>query len=266
MSPEIIDTHAHLDMSQFDHDRDEVISRAQNAGVKYILTVGIDLLSSQRAIELAESNSGIIAAIGFHPQEANLMKSDSIRNLREMAKNTQVVAIGEIGLDYYRVKSPADVQIKVIRSLLNLAAEMNLPVIIHCRQAEQDMLKILTEWTASLVKELKQNPGVIHCFSGDAVSAEKYLNLGFNIAFGAYIGYPSSRLSETIRFVPDDKLLIETDCPFLPPQTYRGKRNEPSYLPDTLGVIAGIKAKSLKSFENLAKQTSNNARRLFRIR
>jgi TatD DNase family protein len=262
MPPEIIDTHAHLDMSQFDHDSNEVITRAQEAGVKYILTMGIDLQSSRQAIKLAENNNGIFAAIGFHPQESNLMKPDNIEDLKEMAKNTHVVAIGEIGLDYYRLKSPGDVQIKVIRSLLNLAAEMNLPVIIHCRQAEQDMLKILTEWTSSLQKELKQNPGVIHCFNGDSSSAEKYLNLGFNIAFGAYIGYPSSRLSETIRCIPDDRLLIETDCPFLPPQTHRGKRNEPLYLPGTLGVIAAIKA---KSFESLAKQTSDNAHRLFRI-
>jgi TatD DNase family protein len=262
MPPEIIDTHAHLDMSHFDQDRNGVILRAQEAGVKYILTVGIDLLSSQQAIKLAESNNGIFAAIGFHPQEANLMKQENIKDLKEMAKNSHVVAIGEIGLDYYRVKSPGDIQIQVIKSLLNLAAEMNLPVIIHCRQAEQDMLKILTEWTSSLQKELKQNPGVIHCFNGDSRSAENYLNLGFNIAFGAYVGYPSSRLNETINSIPDNKLLVETDCPFLPPQTHRGKRNEPSYLPGTVGVIARTRSESL---ETVAKQTSENAKRLFRI-
>jgi TatD DNase family protein len=262
MSPEMIDTHAHLDMSQFDNDRNEVITRAQEAGVKYILTMGIDLESSRQAIKLAESYAGIFAAIGFHPQEANLMKPDNIKDLYEMAKNTHVVAIGEIGLDYFRVKSRVDVQTQVIRSLLNLATEMNLPVIIHCRQAEQDMLKILTEWTSSLQKNLRQNPGVIHCFNGDSKSAERYLNLGFNIAFGAYIGYPSSRLSETIKSIPVDKLLVETDCPFLPPQTHRGKRNEPSYLPGTVGVIAGAR---VESFEKVAKQTSENAKRLFRI-
>ena len=261
MSPEIIDTHAHLDMSQFDYDRKEMIQRAYGAGVKTIITVGTDLASSRKAVELSGKCPGIFAAIGVHPQEANKINPGDIKEFTAMAKNTQVAAIGEIGLDYYRMTAAREIQLKVLQLQLDLAANLNLPVIIHARQAEDDMVSILTKWTAALPPEIKQEPGVIHCFNGEAATAEKYLNLGFYIAFGAYTGYPSSRLAEAIRSVPDDRILVETDCPFLPPQTHRGKRNEPAYLPN-LGVIARSRT---ESFETIAKKTTENAKRLFRI-
>jgi TatD DNase family protein len=154
------------------------------------------------------------------------------------------------------------VQLKVLQSQLELAAAVKLPVIIHSRQAEDDMLALLAKWTAAIPAEIKLEPGVIHCFNGEAKAAEKYLNLGFYIAFGAYTGYPSSRLDDAIRMVPEDRILVETDCPFLPPQTHRGKRNEPSYLPGTVGFIARSR---MESFEKVAKKTTENAKRLFRI-
>jgi len=256
----IIDTHAHLDMSQFDYDRDDAINRARDTGVGAILTVGIDMTSSLAAIKLAEAYEEIYASIGFHPHEASKLKPDNIKELTRMAKNSKVVAIGEIGLDYYRNASPRESQIEALKLQLELAAELELPVIIHCRQAEEDMLGLLETWADSLPVGNRHDQGVIHCFNGDVRLAEKYLNKGFYIAFGAYIGYPSSRLSDTILSIPPDRLLVETDCPFLPPQTHRGKRNEPSYLPGTVGIIA---LTWRESFNKIAEITSNNARKLF---
>jgi TatD DNase family protein len=260
MPVQIIDTHAHIDMSQFDYDRAEMLQRAADAGVTDIVTVGIDLASSKAAIKLAEAHKGIHAAVGCHPQEVKEMQPGDIKEIAVLAADPAVVAIGEIGLDYYRSAATRDIQLKVLKSQLELAAKVKLPVIIHCRQADADMILLLTEWVKTLPPELKSGSGVIHCFNGDVPTAEKYLNLGFYIAFGAYTGYPTSKLDETIRFIPEDRILTETDCPFLPPQTHRGKRNEPSYLPGTLGTLARVRT---TSFDTLARQTVTNAKQLF---
>lgn len=263
MSIRLIDTHAHLDMSQFDHDRADVIRRARDAGVDTIVTIGIDMASSKKAIQLAETNPGIYATIGFHPQDARFMKPQDVKELKELAKNPRVVAVGEVGLDYYHMLSPRETQVKVFHSLLDLAGETNLPVIIHSRDADQDTITTLLNWAGSLGKSAGREIGVIHCFSGDERKAQTFLDMGFYIAFGAYVSYPSSRLAEVIRSIPDDRLLVETDCPFLPPQTHRGKRNEPSYIPQTAGIIAGIRG---VSFDKIARQTTENACRLFNIK
>ena len=255
----IVDTHAHLDMSQFDNDREAVIKRAGEAGVKTIIAAGIDLKSSRQAIKLAEHFSGTVATIGFHPQEANLMQKDDFETMVELAKHNKVVAIGEIGLDYYRNKTPRELQLQVFRRQLELAEKTDLPVVIHSRQADSDMLTSLREWTTS-AKHNREATGVIHCFSGDTGTALQYLNMGFYVSFGAYIGYPSSSLSEVIRSIPADRLLLETDSPFLPPQSHRGKRNEPAYLPMTLAVLARLRGESP---EILAQQTTDNAARIF---
>ena len=262
MPVEIVDTHAHLDMPQFDCDRRAVIQRASDAGVTKIITVGIDLSSSREAVKIATDNIGIFAGVGIHPQESKGMQSDDIKELAALIQNRKVVAIGEIGLDYYRGNSPRETQLHVLRLQLELAAVWNLPVIIHCRQADSDMLPVLTGWVGTLSPGLRRDPGVIHCFSGDITTAAKYINMGFNIAFGAYTGYPSSRLAETIRSIPADRLLVETDCPFLPPQTQRGKRNEPSFLPGTVGTLAVSRK---ESFEKIARDTTKNAQTLFRF-
>ncbi len=259
MTNEIIDTHAHLDMPQFNGDREVVIKRAVEAGVTRIITDGTDLESSKKAVELAERHSAVYATAGFHPQEAGKMRPGDINEISELAKRPRTVAIGEIGLDFYRERAPRQVQIQVLKTHLEIAGRLNLPVIIHSRQADQNMPVILKEWVLSLSNQRK-NVGVIHCFNGDTAIAKTYLDLGFYISLGAYIGYPSSRMSEIIKHLPTDRLLIETDSPYLPPQTHRGKRNEPAYLPMTLAALSRITGLPA---EKLAKQTSENALRLF---
>jgi TatD DNase family protein len=255
----IIDTHAHLDMPQFDSDREAVVQRSIEAGVSHIITNGIDLESSRQAISLAERYPSIFATIGFHPQDAGKMRPGDLDTLAQLAKHPKVVAVGEIGLDYYREKTPRNIQLQVLQRLLELAVKLDLPVIIHARQAEQNILEILKNWVLTF-QAGRENIGVIHCFNGDMTTAQSYLELGFYIGFDAYIGYPSSRISEVIKSIPLNRLLIETDCPFLPPQSHRGKRNEPAYLPMTLAALARIRGESP---EIMAQQTTENALRLF---
>lgn len=257
----LIDTHAHLDMSAFDEDREETIVRALNAGVGNIITVGTDLESSQKAVELSKRYAGIFAAVGIHPHEAAAIEKSDIARLCEIAGHPKVVAIGETGLDFYRDYSPKEAQIQALKWQLALSAELELPVIIHCRQAEADMLNLLSSCISDYGGVDKQYKGVIHCFSSDINTAKEYLNMGFYLALGAYIGYPKSAVThDTIRSITGDSLLVETDCPFLPPQSYRGKRNEPSYLPLTVKALAAIRG---ESYENVARMTTQNAQRLF---
>lgn len=260
---EIIDTHAHLDMPEFDADREKVIASAIASGVTKIITVGIDLQSSRKAIELSEKYPAVWASIGVHPQESKNIQKDDIDNLASLARHPRVVAVGETGLDYYRNYSPKDIQLSVFQWELDMAQKVGLPIIIHCRQAQAEMLAILQNQFGSCATPDERPRGVIHCFSGDQETAEKYLKLGFIISLGAYIGYPSSaRLRETIRNIPITKLVLETDCPFLPPQKFRGQRNEPSYAVITLGILAEIKQISL---EEVAQQTTLNAAKLFNL-
>lgn len=255
----IVDTHAHLNMSQFDDDRETVIKRATEVGVKTIVVVGTDLESSRQAINIANSHPGIWATVGFHPHEAGIMQTNDIEVMAELANNKRVVAIGEIGLDYYRNRAPREIQMQVFKRQLELAGRMNLPVVIHSRQADSDTLSLLREW-AITPKRSSEAVGVIHCFSGDIDIARQHLDMGFYISFGAYISYPSSSLSEVIRIIPANRLLIETDSPFLPPQSHRGKRNEPAYITTTLAVLARIRGQSI---EMLARQTTENATHIF---
>jgi TatD DNase family protein len=259
---EIVDSHAHLDMPEFDVDREQVISRAVSSGISRIITIGIDLPSSIKAIELAEKYPAVLASVGIHPQESRKVQKEDINKLSELAKHPKVVAIGETGLDFFRNYSPKEDQLTVLQWELEIAEKAKLPVIIHCRQAQSEMVPILKEWSAQSF--LNGRPaGVIHCFSGDAAIAEKYMAMGFYISLGAYIGYPSSAgLREVIHHLPLNRLIIETDCPFLPPQMYRGKRNEPSYTLITLGVLAEIKQASM---EETALITTANAKKLFNI-
>jgi TatD DNase family protein len=249
-------------MRQFNQDRAEVIARAQDAGVGTIITVGVNLESSQTAISLAEKYPGVLAAVGFHPHEATTVQKADIEQIGEMAKNRRVVAIGETGLDFYRNYSPRSSQLQVLEWQLELAVKLNLPIIIHCRQAEKEMLGLLREWTKWYKDPHGQRRGVIHCFSGDTSAAKEYLDMGFYLALGAYIGYPNTgNAHNVIRSIPQDRLLVETDCPYLPPQIYRGKRNEPAYLPQTVELLARIRD---VSFETIARETTRNAYNLFR--
>ena len=256
----VIDTHAHLDMSHFDVDRELVIARASEAGVRLINTIGIDVESSRRAVSLAEKYPQIAASVGIHPGDASKVERKDIDQLEEIAGNPRVVAIGEMGMDLYRDPSLKNIQLQVFKWQLELAEKAGKPIIIHCRQAQEIVLPILEEWTAS--HPAKGNPrGVLHCFNGDLTTAKKYIEMDFFIALGAYIGYPSSsQLREVVKNIPDEKLVIETDCPFLPPQKLRGKRNEPSYILATLGVLAEIKGWSL---QQVAALTMRNSIKLF---
>jgi TatD DNase family protein len=263
MEANIIDTHAHLDMPEFDSDRDAVINKAFESGVKTINTIGINLESCQRAIELAEKYQGIVSSAGFHPQESNNVTREDVNKLAELARHPRVVALGEMGLDYYRLKSSRERQLEVLKWQLDLAGEIDKPIIIHCRDAQQDMVSTIRRWIGADHVNHDKVRGVLHCFNGDLEMANLYIELGFYIALGGYIGYPSSaKLRSTVGNIPAEKLVIETDCPFLPPQKYRGQRNEPSYSTITLSVLAEVKGVSV---EEMAHQTTLNARRLFNL-
>jgi len=263
MKPTIIDTHAHLDMPHFNKDRAEVVFKALESGVSTIITVGIDLESSRKAIKLAESYKEIFATAGFHPHEASRVKEASLAELAEIAKHPRVVAIGELGLDFYRNRSPREAQLQALRWQLEMATEVDLPVVIHSRQAEKDMLAALRDWASHCKHPDGEPVGVVHCFGGDTDTARQYLDMGFLISLGAYIGYPASlRSHHVIRSIPLDKLMVETDCPFLPPQSHRGKRNEPAYLPLTVKLLAEIKQVPP---ETVARETTRNACKLFRL-
>lgn len=261
--PNIIDTHAHLNMD-FDNDQAEAISRAADAGVTNIITVGTDLESSRKAVELSERYAGVYAAVGIHPHDVSAITMADMDTLGQIAMNPRVVAIGETGLDFYRDTSPKDKQIMALLWQLDLAEETGLPVIIHCRQATEEMVALLCSRLSTPTSTRQQYRGVIHCFNGDINTAKEYLDMGFYISLGGYIGYPKSKgLHEVIRSIPQDRLLVETDCPFLPPQKYRGKRNEPSYLTFTVKALAEIMS---APYEDIAAATTQNAGRLFGLK
>ena len=250
-------------MASFDKDRSEVIVRARDAGISMIVTVGIDLESSRRAVRLTEGYPELLATVGFHPHGAAGMRKADTANLAEMAGHPRVVAIGEIGLDFYRNRSPREAQLRALRWQLELASRVDLPVVIHSRQAEREILPLLHDWASSHIRPGGHPIGVIHCFNGDIGAAQRYLNMGFFISLGAYIGYPASlHARSVIRSIPQDRLVVETDSPFLPPQRLRGKRNEPSYLPLTVETLAEIRGVSP---ETVAQETTQNARHLFRL-
>lgn len=263
MNISLVDTHAHLDMKEFNSDRLEVISRAKEAGIRNIISIGIDLASSIAAINLSRSNKGIFATAGFHPSKAQKVTKRDIEKFKTIAINPKIVAIGELGLDYHYKPVDKGAQRRLMRLQLELADKLNLPVVIHCREAEDDMLSVLRDWCSTSKRVSKQAPGVIHCFNGNSEIAQEYLSMGFYISLGAYIGYPSAKyLCNVIRGVSLSRLLIETDCPFLPPQRYRGQRNEPSYIPFTLQTLADITGNTK---ETIARKTAENAKQLFKL-
>lgn len=253
----LVDSHAHLDFEDFDEDRDDVLERAQDAGVKLILNVGFDLDSSQKAIELAEKYSLIFAAVGIHPHEAGKVPKGYIQKLEEMAGHPKVVAIGEIGLDFFRDRSPRPVQREVFKEQLQLARKVNLPVIIHDREAHDEITGILES------EGLPEAAGVVHCFSGDTFLAKKVLDLGLYISIAGPVTYKKNIvLGQVASMVPPGRLLIETDAPFLPPHHLRGKRNEPAYVKYTAEKVAALRGKTPGYLGQLCLE---NTRNLFRI-
>ncbi len=256
--PPLVDTHAHLDNSQFDSDREEVIAAAAANGISHIITIGCDLANSKQSVEIAAAHKNIYAAVGVHPHDASEIDDSTIEQLRGLATGAnKVVAIGEIGLDFYRDRSPRDVQRQAFRRQIRLARELGLPIIVHDRDAHDEVLQILREEQASEVG------GVLHCFSGDLAMARECLELGFYLSFPGTITYPKNEAArEVVRSIPVDRMLVETDCPYLAPQVRRGKRNEPALVRHTAEKIAEIKGLTI---DDVARVTSLNAYTLFGV-
>jgi TatD DNase family protein len=261
----LVDTHAHLDMSRFDGDRDAAVERARQAQVAAIVNVGIDLESSRRAVRLAAEHDLVYAAVGIHPHYARRLDGTALAALRELAEQPKVVAVGEIGLDFFRDLSPRDVQRRAFRAQLAWAGELGKPVIIHDRDAHGDILDMLVEWAQEMqTSPLAGRLGVLHTFSGDLAMAEKAIEMGFYLSVSGPVTYPDERrLPEIVRAVPEERLLVETDCPYLPPQAHRGQRNEPAYVRLVAEKVAEVRGVPLSE---VAEATTANARRLFGLR
>ncbi len=257
----LFDTHAHLDFKDFDRDREQVIARARAAGVRYLVTIGSGdgIEASARAVKIAEEHDGIWATVGVHPHDAKLIKGDpDLARLNQLARRDKIVAIGEIGLDYAKEYSPKHVQLARLRDQLRLARELDLPVVIHDRDAHDDFMRVLKE-------DGVPKPGsVMHCFSGPAPLALELVRLGFYISFPGVITFRNARgMAEAAARVPEDRILIETDCPFLAPEPHRGKRNEPAYVRLVAEAVAKIRGVPLP---RLAEATTANAFRAFSIK
>jgi TatD DNase family protein len=260
----LADTHCHLDFNVYDTDRELVLSRARQAGLKRILNPGIDLPSSAAAVRLAGSDSDVFAAVGIHPNESLSFQPGMISDLRELASGEKVVAIGEIGLDYYREWAPHDKQRQAFLAQLELAAEFELPVIIHNRQASDDLINILTDWQVGLRSsgsKLAECPGTLHSFSGVLETALKVIDHHFMIGITGPITFRNARdLQQVVVELPIESLLTETDAPFLTPHPHRGQRNEPAYVRLVAEQIASLKQIPYADF---AQQAWENAGRLF---
>lgn len=261
------DTHCHLDFDDFDKDREAVLERAQKAGLAFLINPGIDLASSEAACSLAASWPKLVyAACGFHPHDSSGFDPEiSLSQLEYLAGNPGVVAIGEIGLDYYRDRSPRPVQRQVFAAQLELAVKLDLPVILHNREADADMLAMLLDWHASLPAEsrLAQDPGVLHAYAGSLPMAQALAPMGFCFGIGGPLTYANADERRRITAgIPLNRLLLETDAPFLTPQPNRGKRNEPAYIPVIAEVLADLHQKSA---EEIGAVTTANAKRLFRL-
>jgi TatD DNase family protein len=251
----LIDTHCHLDFPAFDADRDQVIARAKANGIGYIVNIGSSLKGSRDCVALAAKYECVYAAVGIHPHEADLAGTECVADLKKLSGRDKVVAIGEIGLDYYRNLSDHQSQKRLFSDLIGLAKETNLPIIVHTRAAQDDTLKILNQ--AMPIK------AVLHCFSSGEDFLQACLEMGFYVSFTCNITYKKANdLRELIKIIPLERLLLETDAPFLPPEGLRGRRNEPAQvklLAEEISRIKGI------GFDALASITTNNAKSFFKL-
>ena len=250
----LIDSHAHIQLDKFDTDRVAVLERAQEAGVHAMMVIGFDLETSRGAIALAEKYDQIYATVGMHPHDATNLDDETIHIFRDLAAHPKVLGLGEMGLDYYRDLSPRPIQKAAFERQLDLAEELDLPIVIHNREAYHDILPILQARRGKV-------RGVMHCFSGDVEIMHQSLALGFYIGIGGPVTYrKSDALQEVAQKVPADALLVETDCPWLAPQFRRGKRNEPAYVRATAEKIAELRGISL---EEIGEVTTQNFEELF---
>ncbi len=257
----LFDTHAHLHDPWISTDLPDVLQRAREAAVTRIVTIGTDLPTTRDAIRLAEAHDNIWATVGLHPHDARDWNSALESEFRRLTRSKRVVAIGEIGLDFYRDLSPRDAQYRAFEAQLSLADELELPVVIHSRDAHKESYGVLFEWAGRI--ERRQPVGVIHCFSGDVDLALRYHELGFLISFAGPVTYPrNDALREVAAALPLSAFVVETDCPYLSPQPQRGKRNEPAHIRHTAERIAALRGESLGDF---AVRTVRNALSLFQI-
>jgi TatD DNase family protein len=256
-APDLFDTHAHLHFPEFAADLDAVLERARAAGVRRILTIGTDVSTSRAAAALAVREPDVWAAVGIHPHEAADADDAALAEIERLAGSPRVVAIGETGLDFFRNLAPREAQERALRDQLALARRTRKPVLIHCREAHEETLGLLG------AADVREHGGIMHCFSGDVAIARRCLDLGLLVSLAGPVTYPKpGALPEVARFVPADRLVVETDCPFLPPQPYRGKRNEPAYLAITATRVAELRGEPLAE---LAARMSENARTLLRL-
>lgn len=253
----LFDTHTHINAEQFDEDLEEVIQRALDAGLEKMIVVGFDRPTIKRAMELVEIYDFVYASVGWHPVDAIDLVEEDLQWIEELAKHPKVVAIGEMGLDYHWDKSPKDIQKKVFRKQIQLAKKVQLPIIIHNREATADIVEILQEEKAEEVG------GIMHCYGGSVETALQCIDMNFYISLGGTVTFKNARKpKEVATAIPLDKLLIETDCPYLAPTPFRGKRNEPSYVKLVAEEIAKLKN---ISYEEVASKTMENAKKLFGI-
>jgi TatD DNase family protein len=255
----LIDSHCHLADPRLRDDVDGVIARATEAGVATLVSVGaIGSIDTDRlTVEIAANHENVYAAVGVHPHDARACDRERIAQLRDLAQSPRVVAIGESGLDFHYMHSPREAQEASLRSHLSLADELDLPIVIHCRDAERRLIEIARE------NGLPRRGGVIHCFTGNADAAREFLALGFCISFSGIITFKNSApIREAASIVPDDAVMVETDAPYLAPEPYRGKRNEPAYVQRTLELLANLRGVDAAT---LGAQVVANAARLFRL-
>lgn len=258
-----IDTHCHLNFASFDDDREIVIDRAAKAGVTRIIVPGVDLQACDEALALAQAHPGIYAAVGIHPNDTANWDDALYEAIVMRLQRTRVVAVGEIGLDYYWNKSPRETQWLAFEAQLQLAADHKLPVILHNREATEDMLTLLADWVLSLPAELRSRPGVLHSFSGSVNQAERAVELGFYLGFTGPITFKNAdEMRRAAAITPLDRILVETDAPFLTPVPHRGRRNEPAYIPLIVEALARVKGISA---DEMAQASTENALRLFAL-
>jgi len=259
----LIDTHAHLDDPKFDNDRGDVIKRAIDAGIEYIITVGTwhppqaEEKGLEHVTELAGEYDLIYTALGVHPHDAKDANDDAFDEIKKLSTHPKVIAIGETGLDYHYEHTPKDIQKSVFRKHIQIARELNLPLTIHTREAHNDTIEILVE------EGVGDIGGVLHCFSGSYEMAKKCLDMGLYLSFTGVVTFPkATNIHEIVKKIPMERMLVETDCPYLAPEPYRGKRNEPAFIMETAKRIAEIKG---VSFDDVARITTLNAKELFGI-
>jgi TatD DNase family protein len=254
----LIDSHAHLEMPEFKRDLEGVIQRAKESGVEYIFTVGTEKKDWERALEIANSHPSIYAILGVHPHNAKEIDDQTYPRLKELCRNGKVKAYGEIGLDFFRNLSARDIQLKRFREQIGLAKELGLPIVVHDREAHQETLEILKS------EKGEECGGIIHCFSGDYEMAKVCIDMGFYISIPGSITFKSAEsFREIVKRIPLESLLVETDAPFLTPEPFRGKRNEPGYVRYTAQKVAEIKG---VSFEKVAEVTTKNSMRVYRLK